>query len=84
MAKKNEQGLLVEFIDVGRDKEAWCQRIECPVSPDKIVKAVKRKRLLASSSLSAEPTSDYSGNIVAGYQTVGRYYIVPGSEARSA
>lgn len=78
-----KNGFLVKFNNVGRNRTCWEERIERPVSNEKIVAAVKRKKLLASQHIDAESTSDYGGVIVAGIQTIGDYFIVPGSEMRS-
>lgn len=77
-----KNGFLVQFNNVGRNKQSWEQRIERPVSDAKIVAAVKKKRVLMSNEIEAESTSDYGGRIYAGDQQVGDYFIVPGSEVR--
>jgi hypothetical protein len=90
MAKKNgEFGFIVRFMNVGRMKLNWEQRIERPVDEVAIVTAIKKRKALMSKEVSAPYVDDYGGRIYAGVREVGSYVIVPGSEvmresARSA
>lgn len=80
MKTAGQRGFLVKFNSVGRGRLNWEERIERPVTNEKIVKAVKRKKALASKAVDAESTSDYGGAIYAGDRPAGDYFIVPGSE----
>lgn len=75
-----KKGFLVKFIGVGSRCLEWEERIERPVTEAKIVKAVKRRKALASKGIETGGDSDYGGSILAGGREVGRYLIVPGSE----
>lgn len=75
-----EKGFLVRFMGVGARHLEWEERIERPVTDAKIVKAVKRRKVLASNGIETGGDSDYGGIILAGGREVGRYLIVPGSE----
>jgi hypothetical protein len=75
---------LVRFFDVGRNKVCWEERITRPVSDQKILAAVKKKKALASKGVDIDSGgSDYTGYITAGSRAVGRFLIVPGSEIKS-
>ena len=68
------------FIGVGARLLEWEERIARPVTDAKIVKAVQRKKALASKGIETGGSSDYGGTVLAGGREVGRYLIVPGSE----
>lgn len=82
MKGNKEKGFLVRFMDVGARHLNWEERIERPVTDAKIVKAVQRKKALASKGIDVGGSSDYGGTIFAGDRETGRYLIVPGSEKR--
>lgn len=78
--RDRKKGFLVRFMGVGTRHLEWEERIERPVTDAKIVKAVTRRKALASKGIELEGNSDYGGIILAGGREVGRYLIVPGSE----
>ena len=72
---------LVRFSDVGRDKTCWEDRIGRPVDDVKVIRAIKKRKILASRDIDIDwGGSDYSGTIPASRRSVGRVLIVPGSE----
>ncbi len=76
-----DKGFLVKFMEVGRNKVSWEERIRRPVTDDKIRAAVKKKNVLASRGVDVDSgASDYAGVVTAGSRIVGRFLIVPGSE----
>ena len=72
--------LLVKFMEVGRNKVSWEERITRPATDEKLVAAVKKKKVLASRGVDVDSgDSDYGGFVLAGGRAVGRFLIVPGT-----
>lgn len=77
------KGFLVRFaVQTATACVKWKERIERPVSDEKIVKAVKLAKVVLSMDVDAQTTSDYGGIILAGGRPCGDYFIEIGSEIR--